>query len=36
MTLVIARGWVTKNKLDELLKPANITHPRLALDSLPA
>jgi len=27
--LVIAKGWLTKNKLDELLKPENMTHPRL-------
>jgi aspartate ammonia-lyase len=28
--LVIAKGWLTKEKLDELLKPENMTHPRLA------
>jgi aspartate ammonia-lyase len=27
--LVITRGWLTKDKLDELLKPENMTHPRL-------
>jgi aspartate ammonia-lyase len=27
--LVIAKGWLTKKKLDELLKPENMTHPRL-------
>ena len=27
--LVIAKGWLTKAKLDELLKPENMTHPRL-------
>jgi aspartate ammonia-lyase len=27
--LVIAKGWLTKEKLDELLKPENMTHPRL-------
>jgi aspartate ammonia-lyase len=27
--LVIARGWLTKERLDELLKPENMTHPRL-------
>lgn len=27
--LVIARGWLTKEKLDELLKPEKMTHPRL-------
>jgi aspartate ammonia-lyase len=27
--LVIAKGWLTKDKLDELLKPENMTHPRL-------
>ena len=27
--LVIAKGWLTKGKLDELLKPENMTHPRL-------
>jgi aspartate ammonia-lyase len=27
--LVIARGWLTRHKLDELLKPENMTHPRL-------
>jgi len=26
---VIAKGWLTKEKLDELLKPENMTHPRL-------
>ena len=26
--LVIAKGWLTKAKLDELLKPENMTHPR--------
>jgi len=27
--LVIAKGWITREKLDELLKPENMTHPRL-------
>jgi aspartate ammonia-lyase len=27
--LVIAKGWLTKDKLDSLLKPENMTHPRL-------
>jgi aspartate ammonia-lyase len=27
--LVIAKGWLTKDKLDELLRPENMTHPRL-------
>jgi aspartate ammonia-lyase len=27
--LVIAKGWLTKDKLEELLKPENMTHPRL-------
>jgi aspartate ammonia-lyase len=27
--LLIAKGWLTKEKLDELLKPENMTHPRL-------
>jgi aspartate ammonia-lyase len=27
--LVIAKGWLTRDKLDELLKPENMTHPRL-------
>jgi aspartate ammonia-lyase len=27
--LVVAKGWLTKEKLDELLKPENMTHPRL-------
>jgi aspartate ammonia-lyase len=27
--LVIAKGWLTQEKLDELLKPENMTHPRL-------
>jgi len=27
--LVIARGWLTKERLDELLRPENMTHPRL-------
>ncbi len=27
--LVIAKGWLTREKLDELLKPENMTHPRL-------
>jgi aspartate ammonia-lyase len=27
--LVIAKGWLSKAKLDELLKPENMTHPRL-------
>lgn len=27
--LVIAKGWLTKDKLDELLKPENMMHPRL-------
>jgi aspartate ammonia-lyase len=28
--LVIAKNWLTKEKLDELLKPENMTHPRLS------
>jgi len=28
--LVIQKGWLTKEKLDELLKPENMTHPRLS------
>jgi aspartate ammonia-lyase len=28
--LVIAKGWLTKERLDELLKPENMTHPRLS------
>jgi aspartate ammonia-lyase len=27
--LVIENGWLTQDKLDELLKPENMTHPRL-------
>src|SRR4249920_2935481 len=27
--LVVAKGWLTKDKLDELLRPENMTHPRL-------
>jgi len=27
--LVIAKGWLTQEKLNELLKPENMTHPRL-------
>lgn len=27
--LVLAKGWLTKAKLDELLEPASMTHPRL-------
>jgi aspartate ammonia-lyase len=27
--LVIAKGWLTREKLDEMLKPENMTHPRL-------
>ena len=27
--LVLAKGWLTKDKLDELLKPENMTDPRL-------
>ncbi len=27
--LVIAKGWLMREKLDELLKPENMTHPRL-------
>jgi aspartate ammonia-lyase len=27
--LVIAKGWLTKDKLNELLRPENMTHPRL-------
>jgi aspartate ammonia-lyase len=27
--LVISKGWLTKKQLDELLKPENMTHPRL-------
>ncbi len=26
--LVIAKGWVTRDNLNELLKPENMTHPR--------
>jgi len=25
----MAKGWLTKEKLDELLKPENMTHSRL-------
>jgi len=28
--LVIAKGWLTKERLDELLRPENMTNPRLA------
>jgi aspartate ammonia-lyase len=28
--LVIAKGWLTKDKLDELLQPESMTHPRLS------
>jgi aspartate ammonia-lyase len=28
--LVVAKGWLTKDKLDELLRPENMTHPRLS------
>jgi aspartate ammonia-lyase len=28
--LVIAKGWLTKDKLDELLQPEKMTHPRLS------
>jgi aspartate ammonia-lyase len=28
--LVIAKGWLTKDQLDDLLKPENMTHPRLS------
>jgi aspartate ammonia-lyase len=28
--LVIAKGWLTKERVDELLKPENMTNPRLA------
>jgi aspartate ammonia-lyase len=31
--LVIAKGWLTKEKLDELLKPENMTHPRLTANN---
>lgn len=27
--LVVAKGWLTKDQLDELLKPETMTHPRL-------
>jgi aspartate ammonia-lyase len=27
--LVVAKGWLTQEKLDELLRPENMTHPRL-------
>jgi aspartate ammonia-lyase len=27
--LVLSKGWLTKQQLDELLKPENMTHPRL-------
>jgi aspartate ammonia-lyase len=27
--LVIAQGWLSKEKLDELMEPASMTHPRL-------
>lgn len=27
--LVISKGWLTQEKLDELLKPENMTHLRL-------
>jgi aspartate ammonia-lyase len=27
--LVIAKGWLSKERLDELLRPENMTHPRL-------
>ena len=27
--LVIAKGWLTQAQLDDLLKPENMTHPRL-------
>ena len=27
--LVVAKGWLTREKLDDLLKPENMTHPRL-------
>src|SRR6516165_12809471 len=26
--LVISKGWLTKNQLDEILKPESMTHPR--------
>jgi aspartate ammonia-lyase len=26
--LVLAKGWLTKERLDDLLKPENMTHPR--------
>ena len=29
--LVIAKGWLSQERLDELLKPENMTHPRLAV-----
>ena len=28
--LVVAKGWLTKEKLDELLNPGNMTHPGLS------
>ena len=28
--LFAAKGWLTKEKLDELLKSENVTHPRLS------
>jgi aspartate ammonia-lyase len=33
--LVIAKGWLTKEQLDELLKPENMTHPRLIRQESP-
>ena len=29
--LVLAKGWLTKERLDDLLKPENMTHPRMVL-----
>ena len=26
--LVLKKGWLTKERLDDLLKPENMTHPR--------
>ena len=29
--LVLQKGWMTKERLDDLLKPENMTHPRKVL-----
>ena len=34
--LVIARGWLTREALDDLLKPENMTHPRLVAAPTPS